>query len=284
MTDVDYAWPGGARVAVSWTFDLDAESGSLGKGESYGRRLTSLSEGRYGVVRGTPRILALLAGNAIRATFFIPGHTAAAYPDTVRMVLDGGHEVAHHGHLHLRPDSIDRREQRAEIERGIEALTAAGAPRPAGYRSPSWELTPDTFDLLLEHGFDYDSSCMGDDRPYWETWAGRRILELPVHWSLDDWPRLGWTLDRGGNASDPAEMFVAWQTEYRLARTERRHVTYTMHPEVIGRPQRFVHLERMVNDLTERDGIWFAPLADVAAHVRPLLEPGPLTRGPDPGS
>ena len=34
---------------------------------------------------------------------------------------------------------------------------------------------------------------MGDDRPYWESWAARRLLELPVHWSLDDWPRFGWS-------------------------------------------------------------------------------------------
>jgi peptidoglycan-N-acetylglucosamine deacetylase len=38
-------------------------------------------------------------------------------------------------------------------------------------------MTPETFDLLLEFGFEYDSSCMGDDRPYMEAWEGRSILE-----------------------------------------------------------------------------------------------------------
>jgi len=272
---MDYAWPDGADVAVSLTFDVDAEAGWLGTGRPYERRLTSLSEGRFSVVRGTPRILDLLARLGIRGTFFVPGHTAALYPETVRAIVAAGHEVAHHGHLHLRSDRIDAKEQRAEIERGLDALVDAGAPRPVGYRSASWELTPETFDLLLEHGFGYDSSCMGDDRPYWETWGGRRILELPVHWSLDDWPRFGWSLDGGGNASDPAELVSSWLAEFDLARVERRSITYTMHPEVIGRGQRFVQLERLVEQIRDRGGAWFAPLADVAAHVRPLLEAAP---------
>jgi peptidoglycan/xylan/chitin deacetylase (PgdA/CDA1 family) len=189
----------------------------------------------------------------------------------VRAIADAGHEIAHHGHRHLRSDRIDATEQRAEIEHGLAALAEAGAARPVGYRSPAWELTPETFDLLLEHGFAYDSSCMGDDRPYWETWGGRRILELPVHWSLDDWPRFGWSLDRGGNVTDPAEMYRAWLAEYDHARDEGRHVTYTTHPEVIGRGQRFVEFARLVADMAERGDTWFAPLADVAAHVRPHL-------------
>lgn len=268
----DYVWPGGSRVAVSLTFDVDAEAGWLGTGGAYGRRLTTLSEGRYGIVRGTPRVLALLARHDIRGTFFIPGRTAELHPGAVRAILDGDHEVAHHGHMHLRSDKITAQEQRAEIERGLAALASAGAPRPAGYRSPSWEMTPETLDLLLEHGFDYDSSCMGDDRPYWEVWAGRRILELPVHWSLDDWPRFGWHLDGGGSTADPAELYVSWLAEFELAQAERRHITYTMHPEVIGRGQRFVQLERLVSDLANREGVWFASLAEVAAHVRPFLE------------
>lgn len=271
---MDYRWPGGARVAVSFTFDVDAEAGWLGAGEGYARRLTSLSEGRYGVVRGMPRILALLSRYGIRGTFFVPGHTAQCHPQTVRAILAAGHEVGHHGHRHLRSDRVGPAEQRAEITDGLAALAAAGAPPPVGYRSPAWELTPETFGLLVEHGFGYDSSCMGDDRPYWEQWDGQRILELPVHWSLDDWPRFGWSIDRGGGAADPAELHRSWLAEYDLARAERRHVTYTMHPEVIGRPQRFAHLERLVADLARRGGTWFAPLADVARHVRPQLARG----------
>ncbi|MER8034822.1 polysaccharide deacetylase family protein [Streptomyces hydrogenans] len=267
----DLAWPDGAEAAVSFTFDVDAEAGWLGEGEAYSRRLTTLSEGRYGVVRGMPRILRLLAEYDTRGTFFVPGHTAELYPGMVEDVLAAGHEIAHHGHMHLRSDKVSAAEQRAEIEKGLAALTAAGAPVPTGYRSTSWELTPETFGLLVEHGFGYDSSCMGDDRPYYETHAGSSLLELPVHWSLDDWPRYGWNIDTGGNQTAPGELYTSWLTEYEWAKAERRHVCYTMHPEVIGRPQRFAELARLVAAVAEDGHAWTVPLADVAAHVRPLI-------------
>src|SRR6476660_4147172 len=63
-------WPGGKAPAVSLTFDVDAEAGWLGEGDEYARRLTILSEGRYGVTRGVPRILDLLARQNIPGTFF----------------------------------------------------------------------------------------------------------------------------------------------------------------------------------------------------------------------
>src|SRR5262249_44069113 len=152
------------------------------------------------------------------ATFFVPGLTAELHPEAVEAILAAGHEIGHHGHLHLRADRVDAEAQRQEIERGFEALEAAGAPRPRGYRSTSWELTPETFDMLVEHEFKYDSSCMGDDRPYLETWEGKSILELPVHWSLDDWPHFAWTIDSGGNLSSTRTLLERWHGEYSAAR------------------------------------------------------------------
>ena len=113
---------------------------------------------------------------------------------------------------------------------------------------------------------------MGDDRPYLEAWEGKHILELPVHWSLDDWPRFGWGIDGGGNTADPAELGASWATEIDGARRESRHATLTMHPEVIGRMHRFVQLESLVDRLVAEGDVWFARLDHVAEHVRPILE------------
>ena len=75
---------------------------------------------------------------------------------------------------------------------GLTALGKLGV-RPDGYRSPGWELTPETLELLGELGFCYDASLMADDRPYWVSSGGQPLLELPGHWSLCDWPYFGWT-------------------------------------------------------------------------------------------
>jgi peptidoglycan/xylan/chitin deacetylase (PgdA/CDA1 family) len=149
-----------------------------------------------------------------------------------------------------------------EIERGLDALERLGVT-PRGYRSPSWELTPETFALLLHHGFEWDSSLMGDDRPY--LYDG--LLELPVHWSLDDWPHLHWRPGRGDAFTAPELFLATWLAEFESAVRERRHVTFTMHPEVIGRGHRAALLERLIDEMRSRANVWFAAHGDVARWV-----------------
>ena len=265
-------FPHGNTTALTLTFDVDAEAGWLGEGPEYAKRLTILSEGRYGVVRGVARILDLLARHHVPATFFVPGYTAEQHPGLVDTLLEAGHEIAHHGYLHLRSDKVSPQAQAEEIEKGLEVFERLGVPTPRGYRSTSWELTPETFELLVKYGFTYDSSCMGDDRPYLERWGDLEILEIPVHWSLDDWPRFGWNIDGGGNVADPAEMRRAWIAEFESARAEHRHTSFTMHPEVIGRPYRLAELERVVEHVVAAGDVWFARLDDVAAHAAQTLK------------
>lgn len=127
----------------------------------------------------------------------------------------------------------------------------------------------------MDNGFRYDSSCMGDDRPYLERWEDLSILEIPVHWSLDDWPRYGWNIDGGGNVSDPAEMTRSWIAEFESAKAERRHTSFTMHPEVIGRPYRMAELEKVIDHIASAGDVWFARLDDVATHASPTLGVSP---------
>ena len=258
------AWPGQAEVAVALTFDVDGESAWLGEGPQNGRRLTLLSQSRFGPSRGLGRILELLAELDIRATFYVPGHTADHHPDAMTAILGGGHEVGHHGYLHLSTDGLDADEQRAELEAGLTALGRHGV-RPAGYRSPGWELTPETLALLTELEFSYDSSMMADDRPYWETSGTRPLLELPGHWSLCDWPYFGWTPYHGGLLADPAAVERIWLEEFEAARQEHRALTYTMHPEAVGRGYLVPMLRRVITGMQDRGRPWFATHAQIAA-------------------
>lgn len=257
-------WPDDADVAVALTFDVDGEAPWLGEGPQYARRLSTLSLGRFGPERGLPRVLKLLSELDISATFYVPGHTAGNWPDVVPAILAGGHEVAHHGYLHLGTDELDADAQRAELEQGLAALYPHGV-KPAGYRSPGWELSPETLSMLAGYGFTYDSSLMADDRPYWTSSGGTPLLELPGHWSLCDWPYFGWTPYHGGLLADPAAVERIWLDEYESARDDRRVVTYTMHPEAIGRGYLARMLERVVIAMRERGRPWFATHAQIAA-------------------
>jgi peptidoglycan-N-acetylglucosamine deacetylase len=247
---------------VAVTVDVDGEAGLPDGGRGWEHRLSSRSERAYGLARGLPRVLGVLAEFEAPATFYVPGVTAERHPDEVRAVLAARHEVGHHGHTHRRPDRLGAHQQRGEIELGLEALASVGA-EVAGYRAPGWELTGATLALLIEHGFRWDSSLMGDDRPYFTG----SLLELPVHWSLDDAPHFA----AGGDAHALTSM---WVRELELAAAESRPLTLTLHPEILGRPHRLDVLRRAL-DACGRLGLRPVTHAALAASVTPPRPAGP---------
>ena len=139
---------------------------------------------------------------------------------------------------------------------------------PTGYRSASWELTPETFGLLLEFGFAYDSSCMADDRPYLEAHGQHTLLELPVHWSLDDWPYFAWSGDDGGVLPIREHSSGRGRTSSPKVVSDRRHTTLTMHPEVIGRGYRLAAWRRVLEQARCRSELWFCDHRGLARHLR----------------
>ena len=138
------------------------------------------------------RILRLLEREGIPATFFVTGHTAETYPDHVRAIVAAGHEIGHHGYLHENPLALETTEHEREVlQRGLEALDRAAGVRPVGYRSPAWDNSPHTIELLLEYGFRYESSLMGNDfRPYWcRVGDGSRPTDRISSASRSTWSR-----------------------------------------------------------------------------------------------
>jgi peptidoglycan-N-acetylglucosamine deacetylase len=231
----------------------------------WGARLTSRSEAEYGLERGLDRLLGVLESHAVRATFFVVGAVAHAMPERVRELAASGHEIAHHGYSHRATHTLGAAAQRDEIERGLCALGDCLGVAPAGYRSPAWELTPATLALLAEHGFAYDSSLMGDDRPY-ALEPG--LVEVPVHWTLDDVPYLAFQPEQPRRLGALHALEATWLAAHDDAVAEGRHVTYTMHPEHIGRSPH----QRALHALLERAADAGTPLLcarDAAARALP---------------
>ncbi|WP_300156600.1 polysaccharide deacetylase family protein [Solidesulfovibrio sp.] len=102
------------------------------------------------------RVLALFARRGVRATFFILGEMAEAYPDLVRDVVAAGHEVASHGMHHedlpARPRFTD------DLRRAKAVLEDASGREVTGYRAPNLIIEPWVLDALHELGFSYDAS------------------------------------------------------------------------------------------------------------------------------
>jgi polysaccharide deacetylase family protein (PEP-CTERM system associated) len=157
---------------------------------------------------GMDAILSALERHGARATFFFLGWIAERHPDLVRRCMDGGHEIASHGFEHLFLQDLGPERLDQDLARTEEALAAAGAPRPVGFRASTFTLTRETwwaFDVLVQRGYRYDSSIhpvrhpvygVPDFDPGISTVAveGGEIVEFPV----STYPLLGRNLPVGG--------------------------------------------------------------------------------------
>ncbi|MFD4955452.1 polysaccharide deacetylase [Streptomyces sp. NPDC058451] len=267
---MNFPWPDGVRAAAAFTFDVDAESCVLAHDPSASSRMSLMTHQAYGPRVGVPRLLRVLRRQEVKATFFVPGFTADTYPDMVRSIIDEGHEVAHHGYLHEPMQGIDAAREAEYLDRGLEALDRLGI-RPAGYRAPWWEMNWHTPDLLIERGFQYDSSLLDGDTPYrlHGTETAGDLVEIPVDWGLDDWEQYafypGWT--GSGVIESPRKVHEMWLLEARAHHAESGCFVLTNHPFISGRPSRAAALERLIEDVRALDGMWVTTLGEIAAHT-----------------
>jgi len=255
------AWPDGARCAVAFTFDFDAESVWIGDDPANAERPGVLSQGTYGAKVAVPLILDLLARHEVRSTFFVPGVVAERYRERVETIVAAGHELGAHGYTHTSPAKLSRAEEEEELTRARDVLGGFGA-EITGYRSPSWDLSPHTLDLLEQHGFRYSSNFMDDIRPY--RHEGRPLVELPVQWVLDDAAHWWFSpADWMRKISTTAEVRSIWEEEFLGIRELGGSCICTMHAQIVGRPSRLAFLDAFVGFVKGHDDVWIATCDEI---------------------
>jgi peptidoglycan/xylan/chitin deacetylase (PgdA/CDA1 family) len=262
------SWPGGARCAVALSFDVDHETNELRDG---GKSVGRLSWGQYGNRVGMPKILALMAREEIRASFFVPAVTALLYPEEQRRVIAEGHEIGLHGWIHEVNTQVPADVERELHLRSADTLEKVTGVRPVGMRTPSWDFSEVTLAIERELGLLYDSSLFADDDPYELIDRGEPtgMVELPVEWIRDD--AVYFNMNRFQALrpyTAPEAVFEIFRREFDGAYEDRGLFLLTMHPHVITYRSRFWILEKLIAHARGKGDVWFATHAAIAAHVK----------------
>ena len=272
-------WPNGAKCACCISFDMDADSLiHIARPEDSFNRLYPISMGRYGPTVAVPRILDTYARLGIRQSFFIPGWCLEQYPETVEQILKGGHEVGHHGWIHEDPIATHGA-QREWIEKALNSHDRICGTKPRGYRAPVYNVTQEVLDLLIEHGFVYDSSLMADDIPYLMQTADGELLELPVHWGTDDWPpfahydEIGYMMPVRGPSAGLAGFWEEFEAHYDAG----GFFMLIVHPFLTGRLARWRLVEQWLERTLKEKNVWFATLGEIADHCQSVSDSGAHT-------
>ena len=271
-------WPNGAKCAVCLTFDMDADSFlHLVHPTDAHKRIASLSSLRYGPEIAVPRILATYRRYGIKQTFFVPAWCIEAYPHAVEAMLADGHEIAHHGYIHEHPSELSRDEEHylaSARNRGDRKTHGRASARISRFRFTIF--SDSSLDLLLEEGFLYDASLMGDDVPYLISNQRGKLVELPSHWALDDWPPYVHMseIDYSMPIKAPEEAAKVFRSEFDAMWQCGGLWIAVWHPFVSGRLARWLEAERLIEYMMQKGDVWFARMDEVAAHVQAVIESG----------
>lgn len=278
------------QIAVS--VDVDAVAawiGTFGGADSP----HDISRGMFAGEVAIPRLVKLFDRFGAKTTWFAPGHSIETFPEQMKMVAEAGHEIGLHGYTHENALAMTP-EQEAEIfDRTIDIITGLTGRRPVGFSAPWCEHSEATIGLLLERGVKYDRSLCHDDFSCYRvrigdswtvidyaepasTWMkplvrGREtpLIEVPFSWHLDDLPPMMF-IRKSPNSHgfvNPRDIEELWRDQFDWMYREMDEAVYSLclHPDVAGRPQVLLLLERLFSYFLQHPGVRFATLEAVAA-------------------
>ncbi|BBV77472.1 polysaccharide deacetylase family protein [Raoultella sp. Lac2] len=279
------------EILCAFGVDVDAVAGWLG---SYGGEDSpdDISRGLFAGEVGTPRLLKMFAEQKLRTTWFIPGHSIETFPEQMKAVVDAGHEIGIHGYSHENPIAMTPAQEETVLDRSIELVSQLSGKRPTGYVAPWWEFSNVTNELLLKKGIKYDHSLMHNDfHPYYvrvgDSWTkidysqhpdawmkplqrGEEtdLIEIPANWYLDDLPPMMF-IKKSPNSHgfvNPRHLEEMWRDQFDWVYRENDYAVFamTIHPDVSGRPQVLLMLERLIQYIRSHEGVRFVTFDEIA--------------------
>ncbi|OLT22815.1 polysaccharide deacetylase [Ornithinimicrobium sp. CNJ-824] len=279
------------KIYVALGIDVDAVGGWLG---SYGGEDSpcDISRGMFAGEVGVPRMRRLLERYDLPSTWFWPGHSIETFPEEFDEVVAAGHEIGAHGYSHENPIAMSREQETEILDYCIDLIERRAGRRPTGYVAPWWEFSPITNELLLDRGITYDHSLMHRDfEPYYvrvgDSWTkidydkdardwmkplvrGEEtdLVEIPANWYLDDLPPMMFIKASPNSHGfvSPRDIEQLWRDQFDWVYREMDYGVFTMtvHPDVSGRPQVLLMLERLIEHINQHDAVEWAQFNTIA--------------------
>jgi peptidoglycan/xylan/chitin deacetylase (PgdA/CDA1 family) len=251
-------WPNGKRVAVTLTFDFQGgeDVRPLPSGLIDNEEWTQCE---YGPHTAIWRILRILDEEGVKATFLTCGGIAERYPDAIKAIVAKGHEIAGHGYHHETARDLTLEQEDDVQARTVAMIRERSGRRPYGWRSCT--QSPNSIELLMKHGFLWNSNSFSHDLPFlWEA-DGKVLVELPRQPFGD-----GRTyFNDHGNPNDTLTiwkgMFDEFHEESKFAPS---YVPFQFHPYISGRAGRARTMRTIIQHMKNADGVWLATGSEVA--------------------
>ena len=280
-------WPDAARIAVQFVLNLEeggencvlhGDAGSeqflseiIGAAAYPARHMSMESIYEYGSRAGAWRILREFEKRGLPLTVFGVAIAMQRNPELTAACLELGHEIASHGLRWIHYQNIDIDTEREHMQRAVDIHTALTGAPPLGWYTG--RDSPNTRRLVAEHGgFLYDADYYGDDLPFWmqvEISDGTRVPHLIVPYTLDA-NDMRFATPQGFNTATQFFDYLRDSFDVLYAEGEQtpRMLSIGMHARLLGRPGRFIALQRFLDHIAAHERVWVCRRVDIARHWR----------------
>jgi peptidoglycan/xylan/chitin deacetylase (PgdA/CDA1 family) len=211
----------------------------------------------------------MLGERELAATFFVEGLNAKLYPDALKAIAAGGHEVAYHAWRHEQWGELSARQQAANLARGQDAFDELGV-EVAGIRPPGGQLGAGGVEVLREAGLRYASPA-GEGAGVEDG-----VALLPFRWDDVDascvLPGLAPVRERMTGSPeplDPAAFLTRLDGELRRITSNGGFASFVLHLPMLDWWGEGT-LEALLGRLAETQAggdVWLAPCARTAEHL-----------------
>lgn len=284
-------WPGDARVAVQFVLNYeeggercvlhgDPESETflseiIGAQAFPNRHLSMETIYEYGSRVGVWRILQEFERRRLPLTVFGVSTALARHPEVTAAFGELGHEIACHGLKWISYQLVDRETERQHLHEAVRVIRALTGAAPLGWYTG--RDSPHTRELVVEHGgFLYDADSYADELPYWVRVGETPHLVVPYTLDAND---MRFATAQGFHTAEQFFTYLrdSFDVLYAEGADTPRMLSIGMHCRLLGRPGRFVALQRFLDHLERHERVWICRRIDIARHWRarhPYRAPG----------
>lgn len=277
----DPQWPGGARIALNFVMNYEEGSEpSVQDGEGYSERgLTEMgapdpdmrgrdlaAEGMfgYGSRVGFWRLMRLFRERNLPMTVFGCALALERNPPAAAAIVEAGHDVCCHGWRWIKHYTLDEATEREHIRRAVASLERTVGARPLGWYCRSAPSVNTRRLVVEEGGFLYDSDAYDDELPYWTQVGGRPHLVVPYSLTNNDSRFMSGQIGTGSEFFD--YLRGAFDLLYEEGRTQPKMMSVGMHMRLLGHPARASGLQRFLDYVAGRPGVWVTRRLEIARH------------------
>ena len=268
-----------------WPFDKNMPRGILPP--PHGKSpdppdLPNYSWVEYGMRVGLPRLFKLFAENNIPVSAFINAQVADIYPKAFDEVCKLNWELVGHGWFQ---ESLRvAKDEEHVIKKSLDLLRKLSGQPVRSWFGPAGGETEKTPELLKENGIEFLHDWLIDELPCWMRTKLGPIVAMPYTFELNDVPI--WTVQN--NSCD--EMKKRVDATLNIFDEEKLYntkiITLALHPHIVGVPQNFYYLKKIIEDLRKRDDVIFMTSSQIGdwfvkedgtngEHLKPFLEQPP---------